>query len=187
MGNIVRRFTVNIPTKTYLKKFLHRFYGDPIPLTYHNQIGIFILPLMERQNFTVNMVQSDINSRMSFINDTIICKSALRNMGYKGHSINPDKIIAINRYFENLFAEKLYIHCLKKTTPGQRNPGYDKAIIDFTTVCSIDIDIDISMDALKQTEYRQRKEEEKILTSFVIPAGKYSTSTTAPHLSLIHI
>jgi len=174
MNKPLRAFTVKVPTKTYLRKFLNKLYGTPTPLTYWNPIGTFVLSLLGKDTFDINMNAAKTKTRLANYNDEIEFIGGFKTMGYKGHSINPDKIIAINRFLEDLFAGLLYQYCLLKKSERKWRPGYDNAIEDFAKLCGIEIDVDISMDALKKVEYRYRKRQEGILQTFVLhkkPAG----------------
>lgn len=108
------------------------------------------------------MNKNDSAIRISYMQDTVNFCASFKTMAYKGHSINPDKIIAINRYFEDVFIDDLYRFCLERTkgSSGWR-PGIDAAIEEFARAFNIIIDTDISFDALKKAEYRHRKKQEE--------------------------
>lgn len=169
MANPPRTFTVKIPTKTYIRKYLYKKYGPPLHLNYWDTLGTVVLSILEKQSFDINLNTEKSEIRLSYMKDEIEFISSIGTMNYKGHSINPDKIIAINRFFEDIFSEHLYQYCRDNRSGSAWRPGIDKAIYNFAEICGIIIDTDISFDALKKAEYRHRKKQEKILQTFVLP------------------
>jgi len=88
-------------------------------------------------------------------------------MYYAGFSLDDNKIIAINRYFEEQFQEELYNFCQNNIKDKKWRPGIAKAIASFTETYGIIMDEDVTLDALKQAEFRHRKNIEKTLQTFV--------------------
>lgn len=64
-------------------------------------------------------------------------------------------IIYLNKHFEERFEEDLYKFCLVQTASGMQ---IKNALEAFCKLHHIEIEEDITYDALKQKEYRKRKE-----------------------------
>lgn len=111
------------------------------------------------------MVKNDRDLRMKFFNDELIFKTPVTNMRTVGLGLSDDAIIQLNRFFETMFENDLYEFCKRHIDPTCRRAGYDKAITMFADQYAIDLDSDISFEALKKTEFRMRK---KYLQSFGI-------------------
>lgn len=150
-------YTIKIPTKIYLRKYLLVKNGIPFPLNYNSTFGTLILCLLGKKSFDINMNDQKITNRIAGFNDHFIAISPISTMKNKGHSLTNDKIIAINRYLENEFAEELHKFCNDNIEKRNWRPGINKAIYQFAEKYGIEVDIDISFDALKQAEYRYRK------------------------------
>ena len=166
MQNPVRNFTVRIPTKPYIRKFIGKMYGTPITLSYWNPLATFVLSLLDKERFDINMNSEKTRSQIASFTDEILFCAPMKTMYYKGHSIDPNKIIAVNRFLDDLFARVLCQYCQLNVSDGKTR--YDQAIVDFMRGCEIEIDQDITMDALKKIEYRYRKKQEEFLQTFVL-------------------
>jgi hypothetical protein len=162
-----KTYSVDIPTKTYLRKYVYFRYGYPFRLFYKYNLSTLILCLLDKENFTVDMNYQKIDVRMSYMNDKIICYAPLKKMGEKGFSLSNSKIIAINRFIETEFTEELYKYCRDNIQKKEFKPGYEKSINEFATSMGIIVGIDISFDALKQAEFRYRKNLKNIFPTFV--------------------
>ncbi|OLY92310.1 hypothetical protein [Cnuella takakiae] len=163
-------YTVKVPTKTYLRKYVTASLGAPIALNYSSTLGTLILSLLEMDSFSVNMNLVKQDTRLTSFDDCIEAVSSIKTMRYKGYSLTPTKIIAINRFLENAFIEDLYIHCKSSLKKREWRPGIEDGIRSFAEGCGIIIDEDISLDALKKAEWRfRKKKEERKLQTFVLP------------------
>src|SRR5436190_297716 len=116
-------YTIEVLTKSYLRKYIAAKNGDHFILNYNTTIGTLILCLLGRDGFNINMNNSDMDVRISYMNDKIVFFVPITTLSYKGHSLTNDKIIAINRYIENEFAEELYKHCEHTIEKRSWRPG----------------------------------------------------------------
>lgn len=160
-------YNVELPTKTYLRKFVS---GKNITiLDYNSTLGTLILCLLDKKIFNTNMNDEDMTRRLQYMNDKIVFTCSINTLFYKGLILTCDKIIAINRYIEHSFVEELHMWCRSNTANRIWRPGIDKAIYSFAEKYQINIDEDITFDALKKAEYRHRQRLEVKLKSFVPP------------------
>jgi hypothetical protein len=180
-------YSVKVPTKAYLRKYVYARYGHPLKLNYTTTIGTMILCLVSKEYFDINMNTIKKDVRLSHMNDEIELVAPLGTMKYKGHSITPDKIIAINRYFENSFVEELYNYCRDNIEKRAWRPGINKAINSFCDQYGIEVEEDISFEALKKAESRYRKKIEENIQTFVPRQNKPSQFTFFPAFSPLHL
>jgi hypothetical protein len=159
-------YTLNIPTKPYLAKFIARKYGDPIILSNHNLFGNIVFSLLQKEICThFNLKKKHVRFR-SFT-DHLVCKAPLRYTSSYGVDLTDDHIIQLNRYFENEFEESLHHHVKLSIKQEGRYKGYESALEAFAFDNGIVLEHHIAMDALKKMEYRFRKKKENILANSV--------------------
>jgi hypothetical protein len=177
--NKPQAYTVKVPTKTHLRKFIYAKHGYPLKLNYQTNYGTIILCMLNREDFSIKMSQFKIDVRLAHMNDSIELTSPINTMHYKGYNMSSDAVIAVNRYFENEFAEELYRYCRDNIKDRNWRPGIHQAIHSFAEIYGIEVDIDISFEALKKCEWRYRKREEekqmsrkKNSVTFVPPGAK---------------
>lgn len=154
-------YTVKVPTKTHLRKYIYAKHGYPLKLNYQTNYGTLILCMLNRADFSIKMSKFDIDVRLSHMNNSIELTAPIGTMHYKGYSMTSDAVIAVNRFFENEFAEELYRYCRDHIKDRSWRPGIADAIHSFAEIYGIDVDTDISFDALKKCEWRYRKREEE--------------------------
>lgn len=173
----MKTFSLSIPTKTYLRKYLHKRFGYPIAVNSKTHFGMMVQLALEKK------VYQDSPGRdfryASFIDkvDLAISESLFFKLGY---DVPKDKAILINRYFEIQFEEDLYRHCqlrvdsdrAKLHRKGKGGCGYDKAINEFAELHGIELEVDISFECLKKSEYRHRKKIEKNFSA-IVPSSKH--------------
>jgi hypothetical protein len=171
----VRTFAVNIPTKPYLRKYIHKRYGHPIPLNHRTLIGSVILSYLQKKVYSDRSSQEDLRNTFSQFTERIECVIPQNEViwGTGGLNIEVAKVLVINRYFGNQFEEDLYHFCQRNITPG-RYAGYDRALDLFAKRYDIEFEEDITFEALKKMEYRYRKSFEQNLTAIVPPSGSHT-------------
>ncbi len=177
MKTTTKVYTVRVQTKTYLRKYAEVKYGTNIK--YNSTLSILLICLLERKCFTTKMNEDRVNSRMHFLNDQIEFTSSFNTAWWKGVHLGDDKIIAINRFLESQFEIDLHAHCSLNKERRDWRPGIDKAIRSFADQYRIDLDVDITFDALKKKEYRYRKELQGKLVTFVPSYSRVSSCYAA--------
>jgi len=150
---------ITIPCKAYVKKYIEARYGGPLRITNHSLTGIFIYavieknyyPKKERKQFNQSFVNQYYNDEISFI----VSEFTFENIGF---DVSYVKAVAINRFLEQQLEEHLFQYCDAYVLGGRQRKD---AINDFAAKYNIDLEIDISFDSLKQTEYRLRRKREQ--------------------------
>ncbi len=153
-----KHFELTIPTKPYLKKYLHALYGDPLFFTIHNHFGICIAAFLSRP-FQFHHRKELLKIRTDKFEDqlTINLPMAFLTSRQAGFDISDNHIITLNKLFENRFEEDLWRFCMAMNL---RKRETKDAIEDFCCVYNISIDDDITFEALKKKEWRFRKKME---------------------------
>lgn len=155
-----RYFSVNIPTNTYIKKFIQKRYGNPVPINNNSLLGVVLIAVMDKPKYHVHLKPHEKDSCLKTYTDTLPCVAPLSLLKDYHFHLTKDQIIQINRYFEQSFKEALYIFCANRVDHQKRVKGYDNAIFDFAECYQIAIGTDVTFDCLKKMEYRKRKELE---------------------------
>lgn len=186
MNKPPRTYSVKVPTKAYLRKYIYARWGQPglpLKLDYTTIYGTMILCLLDKESFTIAMSDRYKEVRTSYFKDHVEFVAPITSMHFRGHSLSQDKVIAINRFFEDFFVEDLYRFCKHHIDPQpkqSRRPGIDKAIYSFADMYGIDLEDDITFEALKKAEWRYRKKHQEKMLSFVPSLKKPSQSLFFP-------
>ena len=174
----MKTFAVTIPTKTYLAKYIHGRYGRPIFIDYSTLIGCTVMAFLDKKVPQDSPTLFRDIRYASFVEKLEMVIPASRVLNYStGLHISKDKAIVMNRFFEAQFEEDLHRHCYQSVDPslrerrykGRGGCGYEKAITEFAERYGIELDVDITFECLKKSEYRFRKNLEKRATAFVPP------------------
>ena len=172
---------ISIPTKIYLKKFIEFVIGTDVIIPGDHPIQRFLYILLEKKDFQYNFKKQhrDFNAKL----DLKLSFFTLHQIGY---GVKPEYVVTFNDYVENLFDEYLYNFCqqylnahkavqdcvmeamsmynVKPSRSHQRNwfqvPTYADALEAFAAKLKLDIEVDITYEALKKMEYRARKKFE---------------------------
>jgi hypothetical protein len=168
----VKTFALTIPTKSYIRKYIHRRYGYPVILNHKHLFGSVVLSYLQKKVYTsgaTSIHQATYSTYRDRVEMVIPQSYIIKNI--HGLNIPLEKAIVVNRYFENQFEEDLYHFCKYNLTKNGKHPGYDVAICQFADRHAIEFDVDITFEALKKMEYRFRKNLEKKDYEFV-PSSK---------------
>lgn len=159
-------FTFHLPVKTYIKKYLTTQYGDPIHVTLTNDIGFVILNTLASR-LESKACRGYLDLWQKRYNDKIIFRIPFHYFSITKKEISPLTFVLLNRYFENKFDEDLHQFVSLKRPQGITNK---RSIEIFLDKFSIDLDIDISTDAMKKAEYRYRKRITEKISRSLSPA-----------------
>ena len=165
-----KNFTINIPTKPYLAKYIASRYGHPVKLNNNTLMGIVVLSLLQKK------ICSHIPLRLKHLQfrtftSEITCLAPWSYMNDYGVDLSDDQIIQLNRAWDAQFDEELYYHVKRSIKTEGRYKGYNEAIESFAQINGIVIGEDTTFECLKKTEYRFRKEKENISVK-IVPSQK---------------
>lgn len=155
-----KHFLVTIPTKPYLKKYLLTKYGDPLLFTREHFFGMVVMAMAEHRG-----IYEKHNEEISFRRfDKFTTPIQIRfprwilERSDYGSTIKRANIIMINKLFEERFDEDL---CFFSAVMQAAGLELKEAREEFCRLHNIEIEIDITDEALKKKEYRHRNNEEK--------------------------
>lgn len=149
-------FSVQIPTSPYLKKFVIAEFGDPIRINNDSLIGVFLIGILEKQNFHIPLKLDEKDFRYRHFTEKITCIAPTTLMKDFGFAIKADHAIQLNRFFEEHFDRELYYFVKRNTIAGARYAGYKQAIEAFAALYSIELEKTVTFESLKKMEYRYR-------------------------------
>jgi len=162
-----KQYTVLIPTSPHLRKFLSVEYGNPVKLDNGSLLGVVIISLLSKGNFHVALKPNQKKKLVDSFTVSFSCIAPISLMKDYGHTITSDKIIQLNRFYEHLFYEKMFVFIQHRLNIGKRKLGVQDAIIEFCNYYDIELDREISYDALKKKEWRWRTKQKNIIRAFV--------------------
>jgi len=151
-------FSIHLPTKPHLKKYLEAKYGNPVIFQMDSYFGLIIAAVIEK-NVYADRNKEVIHRAFDIYKEPIIIHlpiSWLKNYRY-GTDVSEKHVVYINKLIESSFEDELYMHCAVATIYNQQRKI---AIENFCAGYNIDIETDVSFENLKKMEYRYR---EKIL------------------------
>jgi hypothetical protein len=146
-------YTVDMPCKGYIRKYYNCLYGNPMPLTYDSDFGDTILtkmstsPLSRVNKKILTISFKDLNSQLKF--------QLPMDMLYRVEDqLTEQQIYYINRYLENIFETDL---CMIVSIASVFGIEKKIAIERFAAKFGIQLEEDVTYEALQKKEYRYRK------------------------------
>jgi len=169
--------SIKVPTRTYLKKFTHYKLGNDFFSEGPHHIQKYLSAILQKNSYNYNFNQLNYQ-----FNDTLVVFLTKSQFLKNGYGIPPGKVMDLNNYIETLFDEELYNFCkdflkyqdvakkavfafmetyqikvqARQVRKLQREPTLKYALEAFADKLSIEIEKDISFEALKKMEYRFR-------------------------------
>jgi hypothetical protein len=148
-------FTVKLLTKPYLKKYLQALYGDPLIFTSKNFFGSILIGLLDKTSPSGES-KKVLRLRLDKFTTSLVvyCPMWFLKEHKYGFNISEAHMIAMNKLFEQRFTEDLFKFCHVLNMCGI---DLEDALEEFCKQYNIELDVDATMDGLKQKEYRYRK------------------------------
>jgi hypothetical protein len=148
-------YSIQIPTKPYLKKYIESLYGTPTVFSIDNYFGMTVCGFLARK-FFFRQNEEVVHKAFDKFNDQLqmYFPRWWMSQSHFGTDIPPQNVIFINKLFEERFEEDLSKYCLLMDLCQVE---IKKALEEFCRLHSIEIDQHITFEALKKKEYRTRK------------------------------
>ena len=163
-------YTIAVPTKPYLKKYLQSLYGKPMIFDRDNYFGTSLVGYLERKFFTR---QSETISYRHFDEFTAALIISMPSWWiirtHFATDIPTGNVIYINKHFEERFEEDLVKFCLVLQLGGVE---VKQALETFCAMHEIELDVDMTFEAIKQKHYRARKKFKNLYCKSVTPKMK---------------
>ena len=158
----MQSFTVRIPVKPHLKKYIECIYGNPIRVSLQNDIGHVILTtLSSRMDSAISrdaVAVSAIDAQHDRIREEILVVIPFHLYYRLNKDVTPYNKILLNRYFQTCFDNDMFFVVTSLVNCGISRK---QALERFADQLNIVIDEDISMDALIKSDYRMRQKNLK--------------------------
>jgi len=151
---------ISIPVKPYIKKYIHAIYGQVIVVSFKTFVGMNVYCLLQKKGSEKQRFKKDTQVRYNLLTDKIRLLVPKDLLYRAGIDIPEDKSVILNNMFENQLSEHLHNFCEAYQVVGRERK---EAIEHFCIKYDIEIDVDITFDALSKSEYRRRKRNEKFL------------------------
>lgn len=149
----MQHFTFILPCKTHIKKFVTATLGAPIIVDLKTDTGFVILSTLTSR-LEGKVPRGSIDHWEDRYKDKLTFRIPIHYFSISKKETSPFTFVLLNRYFENLFEKEFNIFVGKKKNEGAT---IKKCIEDFLDQYGIDLEIDISFDAIKKSEWRYRK------------------------------
>lgn len=146
-------YTLGVPTKCYIRKYFNCLYGDPIALTHKCDFGDTLLtkfltaPIIRVNKKELAIAFKDYDDKLTF-------QFPIDMMHRLETEPSQQQIFGINRYLENVFETDL---CMFVACANFFGIERKISIERFASMHRISIEEDVTYEALKQKEYRFRK------------------------------
>lgn len=151
-------YSIHLPVKTYVRKYLETIYGNPVIIDGRSEFSDVILAKLSSSLHSF-LSPTDLELRLNRFTDKVCIKIPIHYWYKLNNTIDQHNIVRLNRYFENRFEQDFcYAVSLAVSMAKQERKT---AIENFADRHAIDVEVDITFDALKKMEYRFRKAKEK--------------------------
>lgn len=147
-------YTLGVPTKCYIRKYFNCLYGTPLQLSYKSDFGDTILTKLQTSPIMARVNKKELAIAFKDFNDTLTLQLPIDMLHRMETELNQQQIYNINRYLENVFETDLCMFVACASFFGiERKISIER----FASMHRITIDEDVTYEALKQKEYRFRK------------------------------
>ena len=125
----------------------------------HNPASLVLYGFMQKKNIPFRYSTEYLDKRFNELKDTIYLMVQVRDQYKHGLYIHKNNHLLVNNFFEE---EIIKSFCLKCDTYRLLKLPKTKAADDFCTENDIELDKDISLEALLKAEYRFRMAKKNI-------------------------
>jgi hypothetical protein len=147
-------YTLGVPTKSYIRKYFNCLYGHPIPLSLKSDFGDTILTKFQTSPLMARVNKKELAIAFKDFNDKLSFQLPIDMLHRMETQPTDQQVYSINRYLENVFETDLCMFVACASFFGiERKMAIDR----FATMHKISIEEDVTYEALKQKEYRFRK------------------------------
>lgn len=164
------QFSVKLPTKAYLKKYIEILYGSPVFFDTSSYLGKIIAVVLDKNVFPERS-RKVIHKTFDVYDKELTIFLPIRWLEkyYYGTDVNAKKVVYINKLIEDKFEEELFMYCQALDLLGIERKD---ALLEFCAKYELEIDEDITFECIKKMEYRIRM--------------KYSTKSISYSSPLVH-
>jgi len=160
-------FSVKLPTKAYLKKYLEVLCGTPVTFDTNSYLGKVIALVLDKSVYP-ELSRKVIHKSFDVYDKELTIFLPIRwiKKYYYGTDINSKKVVYINKLIEDRFEDELFMYCQALDLLGIERKD---ALLEFCKKYNLEIDEDITFECIKKMEYRIRQKHVGKSVSFVSP------------------
>lgn len=167
----MKEFTISIPCKKYIRKYFNHIYGAEILLSHGDDFGDTVLTKISTRPY-VRLSKQFLNIAFKGYNDELKFTLPFDFFYRAQHSLNEQHIHNINRYLQSTFETDLFIIMNIGSAFGVERKTSAEV---FARKYGIEIDKDLTLDAMLQSEYRTRTQKPLKNLFLVYLSGKVHT------------
>lgn len=161
----MKSFTFRLPVKKYVQKYLTTLHGETIPAIMETDLGFVVLMTLSSR-LEGKVCRGYNNQWKDPYKSTVTFTVPYHYFYLTKKELSIHTCILLNRYFETKFEEDLSRFVDSFMVKGGK---YKSAIEAFAEIYGIEIEDDISYEALKKMEYRFRKKNEELILRRLSP------------------
>ncbi|RYZ63039.1 MAG: hypothetical protein EOO14_00380 [Chitinophagaceae bacterium] len=152
----MQQFTIHLPVKAYVKKYLHQKYGSPLTLSAGNVFSdVFLAMLLVPA--PIKNQRRELDLQLNRYTEKVQVKIPIDLLYRVPNDLTEHSTGRLNRFFENMFKEDFCEKVEHLVSFGKIER--QTAMEHFCVLYGFEMEEDISFDALKKMEWRYRKEK----------------------------
>ena len=157
-------YNVSIPVKPHIEKFFRVREGHPIRSSDQSMIWLTVRPyLMYKQRDGLSRDQRMLQYHK--LKGKIIIELSMKKVKLYGLEVKPSSVILMNMILDHYFGRELYWHVQNCEKNHRRCKGFKQEIEKFCAVFGIEIEHDITYEALLKIYQRQRDLQVRLIGS----------------------
>jgi len=144
---------VSVPSKSYIKKYFTKMYGEVISLDHRSDFGDTILTKMSTTSLA-QVNKTMLNLEFQHYKDKVVFRLSMDFFYRLEHELNPQQIYNINRYMENIFKADLFLAICCGTFFGVE---ITTIVEKFADKFDVNLGEELTQKSLLKAYYRFRK------------------------------
>lgn len=153
----MKDYTIKVPCKRYIKKYLNTIHGEHLKPNFKDDFGDSVITKLSSKPL-VRISNSELNVYLRDLNDILCIKLPIDFFYRIDNKITNQHIYTLNRFFENTFKDDLYIFVNVSAAFGVQRAV---AIESFCNRHGIILETDITLNGLVRMEIRYREEKKR--------------------------
>lgn len=145
-------FKVHIPTKTYLKKFIAHYEGDPPIINNKTHFTKYVFACLDKTTVIRDQNYRPRNLSEQGHTDQLTMLVTARTFTHVGHSISMEKAMYINNFIKADFANRLTLSVLNLHL--RKGMEIKQALEAFCETHGIEVEVDITLENLIKIWHR---------------------------------
>ncbi len=150
----MNHFKFILPVKPYIRKYIATIYGEPTIISFNTDLGFGVLNALASR-IEHKLSKGNIDIFQNRFTDEIEFRIPFHYMSLTKKQVSPNTIVLMNRYLEYKFDHELNLHLTTSKVPY--GTTVKKGIELFLSIYDIEIDVDITYEAITKSLWRHSK------------------------------